>query len=116
MRSEGTQPCIYPYPFSPESPRLESRPYAAGPGSGVAFLLEDRHGSSSVEVLVGRSGLQRTQEPVMGPRVTLGTRVRILVRELQMEGLQSQRTQSSLGTLSTAWKPGSKGVWFFSGN
>ena len=52
----------------------------------------------------------------MGHGVILGTRVHILVRELQMEGLQSQRTQSSLGTLSTAWKPGSKGVWFSSGN
>ena len=60
---QGDSTIIYPYPFSPESPRLESRPYAAGPGSGEAFLLEDRYGSSSVEVLVGRSGLQRTEEP-----------------------------------------------------
>lgn len=49
----------------------------------------------------------------MGPGVTLGTRVRILVRELQMEGLQGQRKQSSLGTLSTAWKPGGEACGVF---
>ena len=98
-------------------PTLEPRPYAAGPGSGAAFLLEDRYGSSSVQVLVGWSGLQRTEEPESWDKgVTLGIRVDILVRELQMEGLQGQRNESSLETFSTAWKPGGRGMWCFTRN
>ena len=98
-------------------PTLEPCPYAAGPGSGAAFLLEDRYGSSFVEVLVGWSGLQRTQKPESWDKgVTLGIRVDILVRELQIEGVQGQRNESSLGTFSTAWKPGGRGMWCFSGN
>ena len=59
-------------PILPHTPPvLAPVPDAAGPGSGAALLLQDRYGSSAVEVPVGRSGLRGLRNQSHGTEESL---------------------------------------------